>query len=115
MSVKLLVLKSGETIISDAKELVSNDKVCGYLVKDAHTISTRKPQLLTEEKIIENGFEMEVVLAPWILLTSDKEIPVPLDWVITIVEPLASVKQMYLEKLGMTSDTETDNEVTTNG
>jgi hypothetical protein len=30
MSVKIALLKSGESVIADIKELVSEDKVCGY-------------------------------------------------------------------------------------
>ena len=31
-------------------------------------------------------------------IASDKEIVLPTDWVVTIVEPLKSVTQMYLDK-----------------
>ena len=41
---------------------------------------------------------IDVILTPWIILTSDKEIVLPTDWVVTIVEPLKSVTQMYLDK-----------------
>ena len=34
MSVKLAILKSGETVISELKELVSEDNVCGYLFEN---------------------------------------------------------------------------------
>ena len=45
---------------------------------------------------VYNG--IDVILSPWIILTSDKSIVLPTDWVVTIVEPLPSVKQMYLDK-----------------
>jgi hypothetical protein len=38
-------------------------------------------------------------MAPWIVLTSDKQIPVPPDWIVTIVEPIETVKEMYEEKV----------------
>ena len=38
MSVKLAVLKSGDTVIADIKELISDDKVCGYLFTNPHKI-----------------------------------------------------------------------------
>jgi hypothetical protein len=38
-------------------------------------------------------------MAPWIVLTSDEKIPVPLDWVVTIVEPIETIKKMYEEKV----------------
>ena len=98
MSIKLALLKSGETIISDAKELISDEKVCGYLFDKPHKIETRKQFLLVEENENPKG-DLEVVLSPWIVLTSDTQIPVPPDWVVTIVEPIESIKQMYEEKV----------------
>lgn len=98
MSIKLALLKSGETIISDAKELISDDKVCGYLFTNAHKVETRKTLLLVEETENPKG-DLEVSLSPWIVLTSDTQIPVPPDWVVTIVEPIQTIKEMYEEKV----------------
>ena len=47
---------------------------------------------------VENR-QIQVTLSPWILLTSDKEILVPKQQIVTIVEPIDSVKKMYAEKL----------------
>jgi hypothetical protein len=99
MSIKLALLKSGETVISDAKELISEDKVCGYLFTNPHIVDVRKTLLLVEENEDSKGGDLEVILAPWIVLTSDTQIPVPPDWIVTIVEPLEEIKQMYEEKV----------------
>ena len=98
MTIKLVLLRSGETVISDAKELISNDKVCGYLFTKPHKIETRKPVLLIEENDSATG-DLEISLSPWIILTSDEQIPVPPDWVVTIVEPIQTIKEMYEEKV----------------
>ena len=98
MSVKLALLKSGENVISDVKELISDDKICGYLLKDPHVVEIRKSVLLAEEYSEDSG-ELEVSLSPWIVLTSDLEIPVPPDWIVTIVEPIDTIKEMYEEKV----------------
>jgi len=99
MSVKIVLLKSGESIISDIKELISDEKVCGYLFTKPHTIVTgsSKSVLLVEEPV-END-TLSVVLSPWILLTQDKEMTVPKEWVITIVNPIDSIAKMYQEKI----------------
>ena len=34
MSIKVALLKSGESVIADIKELVSDDNVCGYLFEN---------------------------------------------------------------------------------
>jgi hypothetical protein len=101
MSIKLVLLKSGETIVSDAKELISNEKVCGYLFENPHRVDVRKTILLVEESEESNdtGGDLEVILTPWIILTSDKQISVPPDWIVTIVEPIQTIKEMYEEKV----------------
>lgn len=98
MSIKLAILKSGETIISDAKELISDEKVCGYLFTKPHKVEVRKTMLLVEETENLKG-DLEISLSPWIILTSDNQIPVPPDWIVTIVEPIQTIKEMYEEKL----------------
>ena len=100
MSIKLALLKSGETVISDAKELISDDKVCGYLFENPHRVEIRKSILLVEEET-SGGADIEISLSPWIVLTSDKQIPVPPDWIVTIVEPITTIKKMYEEKVNV--------------
>ena len=41
---------------------------------------------------------MEITLSPWILLTEDKVMTIPKEWVITIVNPIESIVKMYGEK-----------------
>ena len=98
MSIKLALLKSGETVISDAKELISDEKVCGFLFTNPHKVETRRTVLLVEENENPSG-DLEVSLSPWIVLTKDTQIPVPPDWIVTIVEPIDTIKQMYEEKV----------------
>ena len=57
---------------------------------------------LTEESKDDNS--LEVTLSPWIILSADTEVVVPTDWVVTIVEPIASVVKMYQEKTDGQSD-----------
>lgn len=97
MSVKLLVLKSYEDVIADVKEMLSGDKVVGYILNNPYV--TR----------LENSEPPSVTFYPYIPLSSDKSIPIPCDWVVTIVEPLEEVKNSYLEKINAKpedSDTE---------
>ena len=103
MSVKLAVLKSGEQVIADVKELVSEETVRGYLFTRPHKVVTAQPLLLTEEET-QNDSSLEVTLSPWIILSADKEVVVPTDWVVTVVEPLESVVKMYKEKTDGKSD-----------
>jgi hypothetical protein len=103
MSIKLVLLKSGETVITDAKELISDKKVCGYLFTNPHKIEVSKTVLLVEENQNEKG-DLQISLSPWIILTKETEIPVSLDWVVTIVEPVETIKEMYEEKINGQDD-----------
>ena len=102
MSVKLLLLKSGEQVLADTKELRRKDdvpmidKVYGYLLSKPHKVTANKPLVLTEN--VNEERNVEITLSPWILLTEDKVMTIPKEWVITIVNPIESVVKMYEEK-----------------
>ena len=98
MSVKLLLLKSGEQVISDVKELIrkDSDKVYGYVLHKPHEVVESKAVVLTEDA--SNDRKLEIILSPWILLTEDKSMTIPQDWIITIVNPIKSIAKMYEEK-----------------
>ena len=101
MSVKLTLLKTGETLISEMQELVADKNQVSphaFLLNYPHVVRTRDKQLLTEEEKTEKKFGIYVVMTPWIILSSDKKIMIPVDSVITIVEPIEGVKKMFLDK-----------------
>lgn len=98
MSIKLALLKSGETVIADMKELVIEERVCGYLFNYPHKIQVNKTMVLTEEENGNNDTPIQITLSPWFILTSDTQIAVTSDWVVTVVNPLKSVEEIYMEK-----------------
>ena len=91
MTVKLALLKSGEDIISDVKEMIIEDRVVGYFFEKPCTIRMKNPQDILESE--DKSFQ--VALFPWIPITKDSTIPVPSDWVVTIVEPIEKLSEMY--------------------
>ncbi len=100
MTIKLMLLKSGEDIISDVTEMcVGTEKerqVIGYYFEKPCVVRMRDPNLIEEEgPKKKSGFA--VSLFPWIPLTAENRIPVPADWLITMVEPTAKLKEMYVE------------------
>ena len=102
MSVKIALLKSGESIIADIKELISDEKVCGYLFKNPHKMQISNSIFLTEEPVEPEDGTISVTFSSWIMFTSDSEIPVRPDWIVTIVEPVNDIKKMYEEKVNGT-------------
>ena len=99
MSVKLFLLKSGEYVIADGRELISNEKPVGYLFDNPFRVSVNSPVFTSE---IEP--EVSVSLSPWIILTNDSQIPIPFDWVLTVVDPIESIKKMYEEQVNGKTD-----------
>lgn len=99
MSVKIAILKSGDHIISNAKELISDEKVCGYLFSNPHKVILNTPIVLMENVSEESENLINVTLSPWIILSDDKDVAVSPDWVVTVVEPIKSLKEMFEEKI----------------
>ena len=101
MSVKLTVLKTGETLISDMQELVSDKEQTSphaYLLNNPHLVKIREKQFLTEDEKNDKKFGIDVLMTPWIVISSDKKIILPVDCVMTIVEPIDGVKKMFIDK-----------------
>ena len=100
MSVKITLLKTGEQIISDMKELVAEGKeeAHAYLLENPHMVEIREKSFLTEDEKKTGDFGIDVILIPWIILSADKKIVIPVDVVTTIVEPISSVRQMFIDK-----------------
>ena len=119
MTIKLLLLKSGEDIIADVTEMAVGEEkersVVGYFLDKPCVIRMRDPNLIKEEgPQKQSGFQ--VSLFPWIPLSKDTRIPVPADWLITMVEPAYKLKEMYVEdivKNGNQSDSTDDNSANT--
>ena len=102
MSIKLTLLKTGEQLISEMKELVpeGQEQVHAYLLDNPHTVEINEKQFVTEEEIKTGAdYGINVSLLPWIILSEDKDMIIPIDSVLTVVEPLESVTQLYLDKL----------------
>ena len=122
MAIKLVVLKSGEDLIADVKEIQSenSNEVIGYYFYNPLLLKLvsvdPKPIVLSEE----NGYETEVGITkefqskvsvtfyPWIPLSQTRDIPCSADWVVTIVDPLDHVLKMYKEKIDGRPDTSND-------
>ena len=101
MSIKLALLKTGEQLISDMKELSEEgkDEPKAYLLENPHTVEINEKQFMTEEEKRDGDFGINVTLLPWIILSQDNQMIVPFDSVLTVVEPLNSVTQLYIDKL----------------
>ena len=92
MTVKILLLKSGEDVVADVKEMVSpDDKVIGYFLTKPCVIKLIPKSVEGEKK------ETSISMYPWMPLAKEKQIPLPTDWVVTMVTPIEKVETMYKE------------------
>jgi len=104
MTIKLMLLKSGEDIIADVTEMVVGEeeekRVIGYYLDKPCIVKMRNPNVLGENEqqgVKKAGFE--VSLFPWMPLSKEEKIPIPADWLITMVEPVTKLKEMYVEDI----------------
>jgi hypothetical protein len=100
MTIKFIVLKSGEQLISDIKEMAvgedDDQKVVGYFLRRPCMVKIKNPGVVEQEKSkTKAGFE--VTLIPWLSLTEDEVIPIPSDWLVTMVEPVPQLTLMYTQ------------------
>ncbi len=102
MTIKIVVLKSGEDVIADVKEMMSkDDQVMGYFltrpcVVKLNTTATTSPDEETETRF-EKKSEYSVRMFPWMPLAKEKAIPLSTDWVVTMISPVEKVLDMYKE------------------
>ena len=102
MTIKILLLKSGEDVIADLKEMVSPDeKVIGYFLTKPCVV-----KLIPKDTEDESKRETAIRMYPWMPLAKEKDIPLPTDWVVTMVTPIEKVETMYKEDVlnGKTTD-----------
>ena len=104
MSVNLVILKSGEELIADVKEIKSGKDVVGYFFDDPLTLdyeADEEPEVLLEKKT-ETKYNSKVSISffPWIPLSAErKNIPCSADWIVTIVKPQEQLIKLYEDKV----------------
>ena len=101
MSVKLLVLKSGEDLIADVQEMVVNEKVVVYFLTKPCTIRMRDHQEVVDEEVTEEKqkSQFQVKFYHWIPLAKDPIIPLTTEWVVTMVEPVDNLTKMFKDQV----------------
>ena len=97
MSIQLVLLKSGEEVITDVKELRDDsDELLSYVFKNPYTIKIKTAQVLMEGK---GSPKHEAVYYRWMSLSKDTDIIVNKDWIVCITDPIDTIKTSYEERL----------------
>ena len=99
MTVKLAILKSGEDIVADIKEMVVGEgddrRVVGYVFTKPCGVSLNSKALKVDDE--EDHYQLK--LFPWCPLTKQEKIPISADWVVTIVDPIDKITEMYTKEV----------------
>lgn len=92
------MLKSGEDVISDIKEIYIGENVVGYQIENPYIVRLYDKSNFS----LETGEETQgynLFFTPWTPLSKDKKFIIPSDWVVTIYEPHEDVKNSYTNKM----------------
>ena len=94
MTVKLVLLKSGEKLVTDIKEGFFEDKLVCYLLEKPCTVSINGSYKILDD---EDGSKdrVSISLQTWPSLSKQTTIEIPPDWIVTIVELKDELKEMY--------------------
>ena len=96
MTIKLALLKSGEEVISDIDEMVTDKQaVVGYYFTNPCRAILTTPEIDVDEEQALDKKPVSIKLLPWFPLANEEKIPVVADWVISIVEPQPKLKELY--------------------
>ena len=103
MTIKVLVLKSGEDVIADVQEMMSSeDQVMGYFLTKPCVVKLQAK---------ETNTDVSVRMHPWMPIARETMIPVSADWVVTMVTPVEKIQEMYENQVlndGKENDSTTD-------
>ena len=119
MTVKLAILKSGEDIVADIKEMLVGEgddaRVVGYVLTKPVGVSLNRKEI----SIDDEKDTVQIRLFPWCPLTKNEKIPITADWVVTIVDPIDKITEMYTKEVlgdgseSSSSDKQTDSSKST--
>jgi len=115
MAIKLALLKSGEEVISEITEMITEKQVVvGYYFANPCRAILTTPEIDVDDEQALDKKPVSIKLLPWLPLADEEKIPVVADWVIGIVEPQPKLKDLYTkacenyEKRKSQSDNSTD-------
>ena len=120
MTIKVLLLKSGEDVIADVQEMLSSEEnVMGYLLDRPCVIKVRTKEKtpsvspFSKEVDIDEKPKPETTVAmyPWMPLAKEQVIPLTIDWVVTMYTAQDKIEEMYKQDVlkNFKKDDQTDN------
>jgi hypothetical protein len=107
MSVQLVLLKSGEELVADVREIYDreNDQVLDLVLVKPVRVTVVQQGVLTEDT---NSGDSVLSFVPWLPTTKDEEFFVNKDWVVTICEPTDDIRDSYIKNIGVSDDSQSN-------
>lgn len=91
MTVRIILTRDNEQLIAGIKEWMSGPgpdaRVIGYILN--------RPCSVDLETDPENEENFRVRMVPWIPLAKDMNVPIPADYVVTMLTPISKVAELY--------------------
>lgn len=115
MAIKLAILKSNESIISEIREGVLDDKVVCYIFTNPCKVIINGTYKILDSEEDDSLNRVSISLSKWPSLSMDDNVQVPLDWVVTIVEPNVQLKKLYEEQVLENGERDQDTGTTESG
>jgi hypothetical protein len=102
MTIKMAMLKSGEDVIADIKEVIVKEQETDSDIQKPVLYVFDKPYIvkLTDPDVLMEGEARKIALLfyPWVPMSKEKEFYVNPDWVVTLYEPQDDIKESYMSK-----------------
>ena len=70
-----------------------------YLLNNPHTYDINEKQFITEDEKKDGDYGIDVSLLPWLILSKDSQMIIPVDSVLTVVEPVDALTKLYQDKM----------------
>ena len=99
MTIKLVLLKSGEEVITNLEEMVVQERTVGYFFNDPCDVKLFKYPSDDKSK---NPYRIQ--LTQWMPLSEERKIPMVADWVVTITTPVKQLLDTYTSTLETTNE-----------
>lgn len=95
MTVQLVLLKSGEELVADVREIVDKDteKSMSLVFINPHILTTSGDTLVFDE---------------WLPLSDSRQFFIPYDWVVTVCQPVKHIVEEFNNQFGEKNDSQSN-------
>ena len=114
MTVKVMLLRSGEDVISDAKEILDNEQkgIVAYHLSNPFVMQLQAEVEEPDELPVEGEeapapkTKYSVRYTHWAPLAKQRSFIIPADWLVTIYDPHDNIMKDYCTKNGISLEEE---------